>query len=1078
MVAPNVSLGTLIFDITQSTPTTVSTNAVDVGGWDTYNSSINRRRYITGSNNPANTYYLDFALSAPVDFTGKAFATYTELGGSNTNRIGLKSSEGERLWTLDTFSSQSEFNVIDPSITTYATDSGTFDLTAVTHLRLEFDLTSTRNFSAQFSGAPFYFNKADGIVLSGGEIGNESRINNLIDSLITNTSSAYGLSESIENVLNGFNEYLFSPLSYKLNTDVSEFFGAFVFSEDTTGAGNESIRQLGNAELIVDTTQISTINLQVKSIASSSSSYVNFTEQSSVKNDINILLENYNNCNFNNSDCSGVVRNGSGVVTQGDNVSLNFQGTTAAYDYEWDETITTPNLNSSTFSGTSTHFINFDEANITFVSNAATADLSSVSFTGTPGTNHFSVTINSPNTLTLIVPSGSGLTLSDVTVTGDGTVIVTEPQLALTATNFADGSRFFAARYQTFQINSADISTTANTIALGPDDETGATFAGQITTPATLVTLTLATGATIPTSMPQLVDGNLYYVSANSSGVIQISETEGGAAINFSDTGTESGGELLTLVAETELINEIVSGGVSTALSLPNDALINVAASHRASASSASTQFTRLIQWSTASGASIADTFSATNNPDTIHNALVGSTITDEDGNQVSITSDGATVAGLSFDLSGNIQLDANAITDNEIPAPDAYLWSIFVRSTEAGIRFVRDQFTALSIMKFRLNGLTLDNVADGVRNSPATPLTIIGNLVTAQALAAVFAEESGTIRIRPFFVADLESAGGGGITQQEVRDALKLAPSAGSPATGSIDDELDGIKAQTDQLSFADGDVVATLDSEQVAVGSIATDVVNAGALATDAVTEIQNGLSTLDAAGVRSAVGLAAANLDTQLGDIPTNLEFNARTIPSADYFDPSTDEVTTDAASRAASQADVSGLATQASVDAIPTNPLLDNDVRLNNLDATVSSRASQTTLDALGTIAVAIEQDTGTTIPNQIAGLNDLSSTDVQTATANALTAYDPPTRAEATADKDEILTATNNGAFTTADRTDLQKARKGVTNRHRIDESANTGTLYDDDGTTPLIVFDLKDADEAPTSTTVYERDPQ
>lgn len=40
------------------------------------------------------------------------------------------------------------------------------------------------------------------------------------------------------------------------------------------------------------------------------------------------------------------------------------------------------------------------------------------------------------------------------------------------------------------------------------------------------------------------------------------------------------------------------------------------------------------------------------------------------------------------------------------------------------------------------------------------------------------------------------------------------------------------------------------------------------------------------LDAAGVRTAVGLAAANLDTQLADIPTVAEFNARTITSASY------------------------------------------------------------------------------------------------------------------------------------------------------------------------------------------------
>jgi hypothetical protein len=77
-------------------------------------------------------------------------------------------------------------------------------------------------------------------------------------------------------------------------------------------------------------------------------------------------------------------------------------------------------------------------------------------------------------------------------------------------------------------------------------------------------------------------------------------------------------------------------------------------------------------------------------------------------------------------------------------------------------------------------------------------------------------------------------------------------------------------------------------------AVQTIATDAVDAGALASDAVAEIQSGLSTLDAAGVRTAVGLASANLDTQLADLPTVSEFEARTLVAAAYFDPATDAV----------------------------------------------------------------------------------------------------------------------------------------------------------------------------------------
>ena len=59
--------------------------------------------------------------------------------------------------------------------------------------------------------------------------------------------------------------------------------------------------------------------------------------------------------------------------------------------------------------------------------------------------------------------------------------------------------------------------------------------------------------------------------------------------------------------------------------------------------------------------------------------------------------------------------------------------------------------------------------------------------------------------------------------------------------------------------------------------------------------ISAVQSGLSTLDAAGVRSAVGLASADLDTQLSDLPTVAEFEARTLLAAAYFDPVTDPVT---------------------------------------------------------------------------------------------------------------------------------------------------------------------------------------
>jgi hypothetical protein len=75
-----------------------------------------------------------------------------------------------------------------------------------------------------------------------------------------------------------------------------------------------------------------------------------------------------------------------------------------------------------------------------------------------------------------------------------------------------------------------------------------------------------------------------------------------------------------------------------------------------------------------------------------------------------------------------------------------------------------------------------------------------------------------------------------------------------------------------------------ATLADGMITAAAIATDAIDSDALAASAVTEIQSGLSTLDAAGVRTAVGLASANLDTQLGAIDDFLDTEVAAILAA--------------------------------------------------------------------------------------------------------------------------------------------------------------------------------------------------
>lgn len=93
----------------------------------------------------------------------------------------------------------------------------------------------------------------------------------------------------------------------------------------------------------------------------------------------------------------------------------------------------------------------------------------------------------------------------------------------------------------------------------------------------------------------------------------------------------------------------------------------------------------------------------------------------------------------------------------------------------------------------------------------------------------------------------------------------------------GYIDTEVAAIKAKTDNLPASPAAVGSpmTLEDGAITAAKIATGAIDADAIATDAVTEIQSGLSTLTAAGVRSALGMASANLDTQLDALPTAAE-----------------------------------------------------------------------------------------------------------------------------------------------------------------------------------------------------------
>lgn len=124
----------------------------------------------------------------------------------------------------------------------------------------------------------------------------------------------------------------------------------------------------------------------------------------------------------------------------------------------------------------------------------------------------------------------------------------------------------------------------------------------------------------------------------------------------------------------------------------------------------------------------------------------------------------------------------------------------------------------------------------------------------------------------------DVSAGGEAGIDWANVGSPTTTVGLSGTTVKTATDVETDTADIQTRlPAALVSGRIDAS-------VGAMAANTMTASALAADAVTEIQSGLSTLDAAGVRTAVGLASANLDTQFDAIPTAVE-NADTMLNRD-------------------------------------------------------------------------------------------------------------------------------------------------------------------------------------------------
>lgn len=134
------------------------------------------------------------------------------------------------------------------------------------------------------------------------------------------------------------------------------------------------------------------------------------------------------------------------------------------------------------------------------------------------------------------------------------------------------------------------------------------------------------------------------------------------------------------------------------------------------------------------------------------------------------------------------------------------------------------------------------------------------------------------------------------------------------------------------------------------------------------DAAWVTATGFSTLDAAGIRTAIGLASANLDTQLGDLPTNAELAAATIARVTLVD----TCTTNTDMRGTDSAALASVCTEARLSELDagTAGKMANKVGVIQTAATTDIpaliAAAEAKIDTIDGIVDDILEDTGTTL----------------------------------------------------------------------------------------------------------------
>jgi hypothetical protein len=410
---------------------------------------------------------------------------------------------------------------------------------------------------------------------------------------------------------------------------------------------------------------------------------------------------------------------------------------------------------------------------------------------------------------------------------------------------------------------------------------------------------------------------------------------------------------------------------------------------------------------------------------------------------------DGFSVTGIAIDDSALLL----EIQDGVLTWADIYAYETAWLTTEQGIRDEGRFIEAIDSANYLLSGFKIKNVS-----SPSAPLVITGgwgrDSVTNQTVTLIDTT-GGTIFSSPDLVVSIAIGSGLSPAQDATLSKLDaLTENVGglrfttkaleeSPSGGGSGGSGDWTNTEKEQIRNRLG-----IDGTKSTPSSVPTlarpsDIPTASQNAAQVRTELSTELARIDAATstrLATASYTAPANSDIAAIKAKTDTLVNAPTL------------LEIEGSLVLAKESTVASRASQASVNAIPTNPLLTTDLRLNNLDDTISSRlplASYVAPANLNIELIKLKTDNLPALPaSEVTLAAKPSVAQVRAEIDASLAAYDAPTKSELDSAIASLPTAGENALAVRSElATELSRVDTNISSRNAVaPDNANIAAI--------------------------------